>query len=151
MKQATLVIAMLVSVTASATPVAEQKKRTAVDDTLAKSAEDIKDCGKKFTVAFDWKAYDALDWKAIGREKADTYSTEESNLRHVGEGVNKVCADKDYKVALGKISTIVYRSTNDTTIRVKAVVSGSTLVLENYTFGSTRGASDYETAIKAGM
>lgn len=134
---------------AGAQTVAEKKERAAVDEAVAKAAADIKDCGKKFKLTFDWKAYDAIDWKKIGREKKDHYGSERSSLAGLGEGVNKLCADKDYKEALGKISNIVYRSTNDDSITMKAVVSGATLTFENYSFGSTRGASDYETAAKA--
>ena len=131
--------------------VAEKKERASVDETAAKQAEEIKDCGKKFKVSFDWKAFDSLDWKKIGREKNDYYSSERNSLSRLGAGVNKLCADKDYKAALAKISTIVYRSTNDDSIRVKAVIAGTTLTLDNYSFGSTRDARDYEGAAKAAL
>src|SRR5262245_55420718 len=147
-----LTMAMFAStLVAHAETVAEKKERAAVDETAAKAATDIKDCGKKFKVTFDWKAYDSLDWKKIGREKMDHYGSERNSLSHLGEGVNKLCADKDYKAALGKISTIVFRSTNDDSIRVKAVISGSTLTFENYSFGSTRDPGDYESAAKASL
>ena len=139
------------AVTVHAQTVAEKKLRASVDDVAAKAADDIKDCGKKFKVAFDWKAFDGLDWKKIGREKNDHYDSERNNIAHLGEGLNKLCADKDYKAALAKISTIVYRSTNDDKIRVKAVISGATLTLDNYSFGSTRDARDYEAAAKAAL
>ena len=131
--------------------VAEKKERTSVDETAAKQAEEIKDCGKKFKVSFDWKAFDSLDWKKIGREKNDYYSSERNSLSRLGAGVNKLCADKDYKAALSKISTIVFRSTNDESIRVKATVSGATLTFDNYSFGSTRDPGDYESAAKAAL
>ena len=131
--------------------VAEKKLRASVDDTAAKAADDIKDCGKKFKVSFDWKAFDAIDWKKIGRDKNEYYSSERNNLNGLGDGVNRLCGDKDYKAALGKISTIVYRSTNDDSIRVKAEISGSTLTFSNYSFGSTRDAGDYDAAAKAAL
>ena len=131
--------------------VAEKKLRASVDDTAAKAADDIKDCGKKFKVSFDWKAFDSIDWKKIGRQKNDYYDSEANNVSHLGEGLNKLCGDKDYKAALNKISTIVYRSTNDESIRVKATISGGTLTLDNYSFGSTRAAYDYETAVKGAL
>ena len=131
--------------------VAEKKERTSVDEMAAKQATDIKDCGKKFKVTFDWKAFDAIDWKKIGREKNDYYSSERNSLSRLADGVSKLCADKDYKAALSKISTIVFRSTNDESIRVKAIISGSTLTFENYSFGSTRDPGDYETAAKAAL
>jgi hypothetical protein len=149
-KMAALMVATLALTTiAGAQTVAEKKERAAVDEAIAKAAGDIKDCGKKFKVTFDWKAYDSIDWKKIGREKKDHYSSERSSIAHLGEGLNKLCADNDYKEALGKISTIVYRSTNNETITLKAAVSGGTLTFDNYSFGSTRGASDYEAAVKA--
>src|SRR5215470_8737983 len=145
-------LAMLAStMVARAETVAEKKQRAGVDEAAAKAAGDIKDCGKKFKVTFDWKAYDGIDWKKIGRDKNSYYDNEVNNLAGLGEGVNKLCGDKDYKAALAKISTIVYRSTNDESIRVKAVISGATLTFDNYSFGSTRGAGDYEAAAKAAL
>jgi hypothetical protein len=145
-----------ISILASATlvhaeTVAEKKLRASVDETATKTADDIKDCGKKFKVTFDWKAFDAVDWKKIGREKNDYYDSERNNLSRLGAGVNRLCADKDYKAALAKISTIVYRTTNDESIRVKAVISGATLTFDNYSFGSTRDPADYESAAKAAL
>lgn len=146
-----LAMTLLASATAHAQTVAEKKLRATVDEAAAKAADDIKDCGKKFKVTFDWKAFDGIDWKKIGREKNDHYDSERNNIAHLGEGLNRLCADKDYKAALAKISTIVYRSTNDESIRVKAVISGATLTLDNYSFGSTRDAGDYAGAAKAAL
>ena len=152
MKKVTLVLAMLVGSTlAVAGGVAEKKARDAVDAAVAKAASDIKSCGKKFTVTFDWKAYDAIDWKGIGRDKLDYMENERMSLADLGIGLDKLCADKDYKAAFVKISNIVYRSTNDDKITVKATVSGSTLTIANYSFGSTRHTDDYETAAKAAL
>jgi Cu/Ag efflux protein CusF len=156
MKSAALTIAALTAIVPStmiarAETVAEKKQRAAVDEAAEKAAGDIKDCGKTFKVTFDWKAFDELDWKKMGREKNNFYDSEANNLRHLGEGLNKLCGDKDYKAALAKISTIVYRSTNNDKIWVKAAVSGSKLLLDNNSFGSTRGASDYESAAKAAL
>lgn len=131
--------------------VAEKKLRASVDEVAEKQAEEITDCGKKFKVSFDWKAFDSLDWKKIGREKNDYYDSERNSLSRLGAGVNKLCGDKDYKAALSKISTIVFRSTNNDQIRVKAVVAGSTLTFDNYSFGSTRDPGDYVTAAKAAL
>ena len=153
MTRAAAVIATILASTfvANAQTVAEKKQRAKIDEAMAKSADDIKDCGKKFTVRFDWKAYDGLDWKKIGRDKQEYYANELNSVGDLGAGINKLCKDKDYKEALSKISTIVYRSTNDDKIRVKATVSGGTLTLENYSFGSTRHADDYEAAGKAAL
>jgi hypothetical protein len=156
MRTAALTAGLAITLLAATSParaqtVAEKKLRATVDETAAKAADDLKDCGKKFKVVFDWKAFDGLDWKKIGREKKDHYDSESNNIAHLGEGLNRLCADKDYKAALAKISTIVYRSTNDDKIRVKAVISGTTLTLDNYSFGSTRGAGDYEAAAKAAL
>lgn len=134
---------------ARAETVAEKKQRAAVDEVAAKAAEDIKDCGNKIKVTFDWKAFDGLDWKTIGKEKTDYYDSEANNLKRLGLGINKLCGDKDYKAALSKVSTIVYRSTNNDKIRVTGAKSGATLTFDNYSFGSTRDAWDYEVAAKA--
>jgi hypothetical protein len=144
----------LIAVTAAAPAyanVAEQKERASVDEAIAAAGADIKDCGKQFHVAFDWKAYDGLDWAKMGRDKKDYLASEKSSLAELGKGINRLCSDKDYRAALGKISTIIYRSTNDESIRVKATISGGTMTLSNYSFGSTRFADDYETAAKAAL
>ena len=152
MNRVTLVLAtLLASTVAVAGGVAEKKKRDEVDAQVAKASADIKSCGKKFTVTFDWKAYDALDWKTIGRDKLDWMENERMSLVELGQGLDKLCADKDYKAAFVKMSTIVYRSTNDDKITVKATVGGSTLTISNYSFGSTRHADDYETAANAAL
>ncbi len=151
MKQATLMIAMLVSITANATPVAEMKKRTAIDEAVTKTASDVKDCGKQFTIKYDWSAFDGLDWAGIKRNKMEYYGTEHSNVVDIGAGLNKVCADKDYKAALAKVNTIIYRATNNDKIRVKVTITGDQMVMENYSFGSTRHTDDWATGIKAGL
>jgi hypothetical protein len=151
MKTATLMIIILGTTMIAEAGVEEKKLRDTVDEAAAKAAADITDCGKSFKVTFDWKAYDGIDWKKIQREKHDFYDSERNNLKHLGEGLNKLCGDKDYKAALVKIHTIVYRSTNDDKIRVKAAINGSTMVLDNYSFGSTRDASDYTSAAKAAL
>lgn len=149
----TAVIALILTsgFVAQAQTVAEKKERAKIDDAMTKASSDIKDCGKKITVKFDWKAYDAIDWKTIGRDKMEYYANELNSVTDVGSGIDKLCADKDYKAALSKISTIVYRSTNDDKITVKATISGGTMTIANYSFGSTRHADDYEAAGKAAL
>jgi hypothetical protein len=151
MRTATLTLVLLGTTLVAEAGVEEKKQRDSVDEAAAKAAADIKDCGKTFKVVFDWKAYDGIDWATIKREKRQYYDSEANNVKHIGEGLNKLCADKDYKAALVKIDTIVYRTTNNESIRVKAVVKGSTLMLDNYSFGSTRDASDYAGAAKAAL
>jgi len=146
-----VVLAMAAAMPVYAGGVAEQKERASVDDAAALAATDIKDCGKKFTVTFDWKAYDALDWAKMGRDKHEYLASEKSSLADLGKGIDRLCSDKDYRAALVKIHSIVYRSTNDESIRVKATISGGTMTLSNYSFGSTRHADDYETAAKAAL
>jgi hypothetical protein len=146
-------VLLVAVITALATPafaggVAEKKKHDAVEEAIAKSAAAIKDCGKQFKFVFDWKAFDALDWKKP-EDKMSHYGSEISTVAGIGPGVNKLCADKDYKAALEKLDTIVYKPVGDSKTKVKAAVSGKTLTFENYTFGSTRDASDYAGAAKA--
>jgi hypothetical protein len=142
--RAAVIVTILAStLVANAQTVAEKKQRAKIDDAMSKASDDIKDCGKKIAVKFDWKK--------IGRDKNEYYSNELNSVGDIGIGINKLCGDKDYKEALAKISTIIYRSTNDDKIRVKATVSGGTLTLENYTFGSTRHTDDYVAAGKAAL
>jgi hypothetical protein len=132
MRSATLMLVLLGTTLVAEAGVEEKKQRDSVDEAASKAAADIKDCGKTFKIVFDWKAYDAINWEGIKREKRQYYDSEANNVKHIGEGLNKLCADKDYKAALVKIGTIIYRSTNDESIRVKAVVKGSTMTLDNY-------------------
>lgn len=150
MKKLTLaiIVTQVFSLVAVAGTVAEKKKRDAVDEALAKSAADIKDCGKTFKVSVDWKAYDAIDWKKAGKDKSEHYGYEQTNVEGIGNAINKLCEDKDYKAALAKFDSISYAPSGDDKIKVKAVEKGKTLVLMNYTFASTRGMRDYENAIK---
>jgi hypothetical protein len=136
---------------ARAETVAQRKQRAAIDAAAAKAGSDIKACNKKFAVTFDWKAYDALDWQKLGKDKYDFLQMEHSNLAELGVGFDKLCGDADYRAALAKIDSIVYVPTNNDKIRLKATVKGTSLLLENYSFGSTRRASDYEGAVKASL
>lgn len=136
----------LFALTANAQSVKEKKARAAVDDAFGESTKKVTACGKTFKFVYDWKAFDAIDWVKAGREKMDQYGSEVNNVAQFGDAINALCADKDYKEALGKISTIVYKPTNNTDITVKGAVAGGTLTLENYCFGSTRDANDFKTA-----
>jgi hypothetical protein len=80
---------MLVSTLAYAGDVLEKKERDAIDAAAAKASADIKDCGKKFKVVFDWKAYDAIDWNKIGRDKHEYMSSEKNNLADLGIGLDR--------------------------------------------------------------
>jgi hypothetical protein len=151
MTKATLAIVLLASTSAHAGGVADAKKRAVIDKAAVKAAADIKDCGVKFTVQFDWKAYDAINWKAVNRDKYEFLPSEGANLEELGIGVNKLCADPEYKAELAKTRTIIYKPTNDDTITLKASVAGGKLILSNYSFGSTRRQDDYETAVKAAL
>lgn len=141
-----LITAFAIPAVAATLP--EKKKHDAVEDSLAKSAAKIKDCGKTFKVQFDWKAFDALPFKAP-KDKEDHYLSEVSTVEGIGPGINKLCEDKDYKAAMAKVDTIIYKPVGDEKIKVKATVTGTTLTFENYTFGSTRDPDDYTKAAKA--
>lgn len=164
MRHSAFVLASLAA-TAAAGPTADTKLHEQIDAAIAQTSANVKDCGKHFTIAFDWTSYDAIDWKK-GRE--DHFRNELTNLRGdgnskgeaqtsvwgsggIGGGINKLCADKDYKAAIGKIDAIIYKPTDNDNITVKATVSGKTLTFENYTLGSTRWADDYMNAAKAAL
>ena len=154
MKHVLLVAALTAfTIPAAAKGVAEKKKHDAVEEALAKSATAIKDCGKTFKVVFDWKAFDALPFKdqKPPRDKEDQYGSERTTVEAIGPGVNKLCADKDYKAAMAKVDTIIYKPVGNDKISVKATLTGSTLTFENYSFGSTRDANDYMKAAKASL
>lgn len=124
-------------------------------------------CGKKFDMKYDWDSYNKIDFsvrvgsgdkadkdkaaKATEKAKEDQYGSERSSIGYMLAGLNKVCDDKDYKKAMEKVSTIVYKPTGNDKITMKGTLEGSTLTLENYTFGSTRTDSDFVKAIKAAL
>ena len=136
---------------AQAQSVKNQKARADVDTAATQAADEIKDCGKKIAVTFDWSAYDSLDWAKLNKKKEEHYGAERSNLAALGKSVNAVCADKMYKTAFGKISAITYRATNNDKTHVVAKIDGGNLILENYTFGSTRRMADYKKAIESAL
>jgi hypothetical protein len=149
-----LLIAVAVTLSAfsaEAQTVKEKKARANVDEKFAESTARVKDCGKTFKFVYDWKAFEAADFKKAGREKMDQLGSEPVSIEGFGDAINTLCADKDYKEALQKISTIVYKPTGNSDITVKASVKGDTLTFENYMFGSSRAASDYEYAAKEAL
>ncbi len=139
---------LLLSSAAFAQSVKEKKARDHVNQNFADSTSKVNACGKQFKFVYDWKAFDSVDFAKASRDKQESYGLEASNVMELGDGINALCGDKDYKEALGKISTIVYKPTANDTITVKATVAAGTLTFENYMFGSTRGSSDYQQAAK---
>ena len=69
----------------------------------------------------------------------------------MGEAINKLCSDVDYKAVLGRITTIVYRPTDDKSKRLDAQIDGATLTFVDFIFGSTRDFGDYEDATTAAL
>lgn len=153
MKKIAFVLMMLsMFVTAaSAGPTAEKKKREAVEESLARGAKDVKDCGKTYKISFDWAAYDGLDWSKQKRSKDDELGFEITNVRWVGYDVNKLCQDKDYKEAMQKFDNVVYRVTTEQAagnLRPAVTVDGKTLVFLNVLGSSTRSGGDFASAAK---
>jgi hypothetical protein len=160
MRPSAFVLASLTA-TAVAGPTADKKLHEQIDTALAQTSANVKDCGKRFAITFDWTAYDEIDWKKADTRREDHIANELTNIRGdgnslwgtggIGGGINKLCADKDYKAAISKIDAIVYKPTDNDSITLKATVSGKTLTLENYTLGSTRWADDDMNAAKAAL
>lgn len=138
------------AVPAMAGSVAEKKKHDQVEEYLQKGAAEIKDCGHTFKLVYDWKAFDSLPFKQPS-DKEDQYGREMTNVESIGPAINKLCEDKDYKAALAKITTVVYKAHGNEKEKLKAVVSGATLTFENYALGSTRLRDDYVHAAKESM
>ncbi len=147
-----LIAASVLSTTAIAGPTQEKKKRDNVEAELARGASEMKDCGKSIKVAYDWTAFDKLDFAKLGTSKEEQLLKEVVSVRWVGHDIERLCKDKDYKEALGKIDTVLYvPSGDDKGKSVKASIAGKTLRLENYVGGSTRSGGDYESAAKAAL
>jgi len=130
---------------ASAGPTADKKKREAVEESLARGAKDVKDCGKTYKISFDWAAYDQIDWSKVKRSKDDQLGFEITNVRWVGFDVNKLCQDKDYKEAMQKFDNVVYRVTIDQAdgLRPTVTVSGKTLTFVNVLGSNSRSGGDF--------
>lgn len=148
MKNTALVLMFLsaFATVASAGPTADKKKREAVEQSLARGAQDVKDCGKTYKITFDWAAFDAIDWAKLKRSKDDDIGYEITNVRWVGFDVNKLCQDKDYKEAMQKFDSVVYRVTTEEAAgnRKPAVtVNGKTLTFLNVIGSSTRSGGDF--------
>ena len=130
--------------------VKSEKAKRGLIETFSKNAESVTDCGKKFKLTYDFKSLDSIAWTA-DKKRDDQYPYEMSSVKEIGKGINKVCADPDYKQALQAVDEIIYQPTGNDKITVSGKVTGKTLYIENFTFGSTRGASDYEKAIKTAL
>lgn len=136
---------------ASAGPTADKKKREAIEESLARGAKDLKDCGKKYNLSFDWAAFDKIDWSKAKRSKDDQLGHEIANVRWVGFDVNKLCQDKDYKEAMQKFDNVVYRVTADQadgSLRPAVTVDGKTLTFLNVVGANTRSGGDFASAAK---
>lgn len=149
MKLMSLLIAIItISSVGTAQTVAEKKARRGVDEGITTTSADIKNCGHKVELSYDWKSYDALDWKKLGKDKTEQYGYEVSNIKEIGAGVDHLCEDKDYKDAFKGVKKVIYKPSSNDKITVEAKASGSTVTIENFIFGSTRSKSDYSEALK---
>jgi hypothetical protein len=138
--------------TAAAGPTAEKKKHDAVEAALAKSAGDVKDCGKTYKITYDWAAFDKMDYAKVNKTKDEQYGYEITNVGWIGHDINDLCKDKDYKEALQKIDSVVYSLTADDKNKpVKATMDGKTLHFENYVGSGTRSGGDFAKAAKAAL
>lgn len=143
-------IAALVLAGTAHADVAETKARKAVDEAVATSSKSI-NCGKKIAVKYDWSAFDKINWSKIGADKKkNALDYEALSQAYVGSDLNGLCADADYKAALGKISTIVIKAVYEEGAAIKATVSGSTMTLTNSVHNS-RGPGEWDTAIRAAL
>ena len=145
MRRAAMILALSASIA-----LADQRatKRSEVDAKLAESMRDIKSCGAHaYKGAFDWRAYDALDWSKQEHTKTEWVAYELATVGFAGEGIDHACkSDPDCKVVLGKIDTIGYQITDDENNGLTAKISGRTLTFLDYAFGSTRTIGDWERA-----
>ena len=136
---------------ASAGPTADKKKREAVEASLARGAKDVKDCGKTYKISFDWAAFDKIDWSKAKRSKDDQLGHEIENVRWVGFDVNKLCQDKDYKEAMQKFDSVVYRVTADQadgSLHLTVTADGKTLTFIDVVGASSRSGGDFASAAK---
>src|SRR4030095_8699200 len=81
-----------------------------------------------------------------GKDKREFLAAERATVESVGAGLNALCSDGDYKAVLATITTIVYRPTDDRSVKLAAAIAGGTLTFTDYAFGSTRDTNDFEAA-----
>lgn len=125
-----------------------QVSRHDVEDALAKSIAGSKACGGHYHTVYDWKAFDALDWKHHDKSKEDQLGYELSNVEIIGSGLDDACDDRDCKAVLAKVDTIIYRAAPEHSL--EAQISGHTLTFVNNVFGSSHDGTDYYQALKRG-
>ena len=143
--------AVLLVIVATSTLAHAQVSRDEVEAAFAKSIEASHACGGRYRTVYDWKSYDALDWRHHDRSKDEQLGYELSNVEVIGSGLDDACADRDCKAVLGKVDTIVYRATADeTAYSLDAKISGHTVTFVNHVFGSTHDGTDYYQALKRG-
>jgi hypothetical protein len=144
-------LVVLVGAVAHAEPGSERSERARVEKKLASAIADFKDCGARPKAVFDWKSYDAIDWTTAGKDKLEYLSSERGTLDSLGTGLDKLCADQDYRAVLGKIDTVIYKPSSDSSIKLVAVISGTKLTFTDYIFGSTRDVNDFENATRKAL
>ena len=142
---------LVLGAVAHADPGSERSERARVEKTLAAAIAELEDCGTRPKAVFDWKSYDAIDWKTAGKDKLEYLSSERGTLESLGTGLNNLCADKDYRAVLGKIDTVIYKPSSDPSVKLVAIISGTKLTLTDYIFGSTRDARDFENATRKAL
>lgn len=141
---------MVVIIVATSTLAHAQVSRQDVDDAFAKSIAKSHACGGHYRAVYDWKSYDAVDWRHQDKSKEERLGYELSNVEIIGDGLDDACDDPDCKAVLGKVDKIVYRVTaDDAEYSVNAQISGHTVTIVNK-LGGSRDGTDYYQALKRG-
>ena len=143
-------LCVILVIAATSTVAHAQVSRQDVEAALAKSIAKSHACGGHYRTVYDWKSYDALDWRHHDKTKDEQLGYELSNVEIIGDGLDDACDDRDCKAVLGQVDTIVYRATGNADHSLEAQISGHTVTLVNHVFGGTHDGTDYYQALKRG-
>lgn len=130
-------------------PMEEKKAKRAVDETLAESVTEIEKRHDNLAVSFDWAAFDALDWDALGKSKDDEMPYLKGHFLQFGYGFNCACKDPDYLEELLKVEEIVICPAPIANALASSVLNGNKLAVSFNLAGSTMGGDNWEAAIKS--
>lgn len=106
-------------------------------------------CGRHVTTHIEWQVLDTLDYAKADEEKSDAVGAVSSTLESLHDGLARACEqDPAVKAMLASVDTIDFVPTDDKTFALDASLAGSTLVLTDYIWGSTRDIDDFAHAIR---
>lgn len=144
MKTLIMVLALVVGFSANAQSVKEKKAKAQVEEALKTEFAKLKGC--KMSATYDWAHFGKQKFPTE-TEKEDAYKYAPQQIANIVEGLNELCADKDYADAMKGTSSLVLRATYDIP-EMSVKKEGNKLVIDDKP-GYTRFKESYTEGIKA--